>query len=69
MAGKNRPGQIVELPSTLLAAIASAFLMAMIPAALGNFVGLTVRASDFVGPTQTANFLVTLRVINQVVEG
>jgi hypothetical protein len=66
MTGKNRPGQIIELASTLLTAIASAGLMAMIPAALGDFVGLTVRAPNPVGPTQTANFFVTFRVINQV---
>jgi hypothetical protein len=68
MAGKNRPGQIIELPSTLLAAIAPALLMAMIPAAVSDLVGLTVRAPNPVSPTQTANFFVTLCVINQVVE-
>jgi len=68
MAGENRPGQIVELPSTVLAAIPSAVLMAMIPTSLGDLVGLTVRAPDPVRPTQMANFLVTLRLINQVVE-
>jgi hypothetical protein len=66
MASKNRPGQIIELPSTLFTAIASAFLMAMIPAALGDLVGLTVRAPDLVRPAQTANFLVALRSINQM---
>jgi hypothetical protein len=68
MTGKNRPRQIIELLSTLLAAIPSAVLMAMIPASLGDPVGLTVRAPDLIGPTQTANFFVTLRVIYQVVE-
>jgi hypothetical protein len=68
MAGKNRPGQIIELPSALPAAIASAFLMAVIPASVGDLVGLTVRAPDPEGPTQMANFLVTLRIINQVVD-
>jgi hypothetical protein len=40
MTGKNRPRQIIELLSTLLAAIPSAVLMAMIPASLGDPVGL-----------------------------
>ena len=42
--------------------------MAMTATSLGDLVGLTVWAPDLVGPTQTANFLVTLRLINRVVE-
>ena len=67
-AGKNRPRQIIELLSTRLAAIPSAFLMAVIPASLGDLVGLTVRAAHPTGPAPPANFLVTLRIINQVVD-
>jgi hypothetical protein len=68
MTGKDRPGQIIELLFARLAAIASAFLMAMIPASLGDLVGITVGAADPIRPTQTANFLVTLRIINQMVD-
>jgi hypothetical protein len=68
MAGKNRLAQIIELPSALPAAIALAFLMAMIPTSFGDLVGLTVRASHPIRPTQTANFLVTLRIIDQMVD-
>jgi hypothetical protein len=60
MAGKNRPGQIIKRPFSLLAAITSTFLMAVVPVSLGELVGLTVRAPDPEGPTQTANFLATL---------
>jgi hypothetical protein len=68
MASKNRPGQIIELPSALPTAIPPAFLMAMIPASLGDLVGLTVRAPDPIRPTQTTNFLVTFRIIHQMVD-
>jgi hypothetical protein len=42
--------------------------MAMIPASLGDLVGLTVRAPDPIRPTQTTNFLVTFRIIHQMVD-
>ena len=51
-----------------LAAIASAFLTAMIPASLGDLVGITVGAPDLIRPKPTANFFVTLRIIHQMVD-
>jgi ribosomal protein L1 len=68
MTRKDRPAQIIELLFALLAAIASAFLMTMIPASLGDLIGITVRAPNPIRPTQTANFLVTLRITDQVVD-
>jgi hypothetical protein len=68
MAGKNRPAQIIKLLFALLAAITPAFLMAMILAALSDLVGITVGTQDPVGPPQAANFLVTLRVVYQMVD-
>ena len=68
MASKNRRSQIIELLATLFAAITSAGLMTVIPASLGDLVGLTVRASNPIGPTPMANFLVTLLIINQMVD-
>jgi hypothetical protein len=68
MARKQRPGQIIKLLSALPTAIASAFLMAMIPATLGDLVGITVRTPDPIRPPQPTNFLVTFRIVNQMVE-
>jgi hypothetical protein len=67
-ASKNCPRQIIELPSTLFATIPPACLMAVIPTSLGNLIGLTVRAQHPIRPAQPANFLITLRIINQMVD-
>ena len=62
------PGEVVKPFSTVLAGVASAFLLPVVATALGDFIGRTTWTTHPVGPADLSDFFVTFSFIDEVVE-
>jgi hypothetical protein len=68
VSGENRPGQIIEIPAALTAVIPLTGALSVIAPAFLYVPGLTVRTLHPVGPAHLADGLITLVIINQLLQ-
>jgi hypothetical protein len=68
MAGKDGVGKIIKAGVTVFAFIALTVRFRIIEAALDNLFGLTRGAVNTIWPAQVADDLITLHIIDQVLD-
>src|SRR5687768_10716884 len=68
MSGKDRVGQIIKTSVTVVTLITLTGGFRIITATLDGMVRLTRGARDAIGPSQLANGLITLDIINEILD-
>src|SRR5262249_47402426 len=68
MSGKNRVGQIIKTCVTVVTLIALTGWCRVIKATLDDVFGLTRRTRDAIGPAQLTNSLITLHIIDEMLD-
>ncbi len=68
MAGEDRPGQVVEVLPTVLAVIALSLRLRRIATLFRDPMGVTMGTSYALWPSQLADRLETLQVVDEVLD-
>jgi hypothetical protein len=65
MPGEDGPGQVIETSRTRSTVIALSLGLSLVLAVLDDELGVAMRAGDAIGPTEIADGLETLGLINE----
>ena len=68
MSSEDRVGQVIKTFVTVVTFIALTGRFGVIKAALDNMLRLTRRALDTIGPAQLTNGLITLHIIDKILD-
>src|SRR5437773_90503 len=68
MSGKDGVGQVIKACVTVVTLIALTSRFRVIKATLNDVLRLTRRAPDAIGPAQLANSLITLHIIDEMLD-
>jgi hypothetical protein len=68
MSRKKGVGQVIKASVTVVTLIALTGRFCVIKATLDHVFGLTKRTLDTLGPSQLANRLITLRIIDEILD-
>jgi hypothetical protein len=68
MASEDRPGQVVEVFLTSSASVALAVGLGRIATLFGDLSGIAMGANDALRPTQLADGLEALQVVDEVLD-